>query len=114
MPFSEIELKKIDNLVGGLCRKHSPALHKNELRMEYAVDGFDVTIFECRPRWDQPEVWLQIPTAKIKFTRSTGEWELYWHKSNGKWMNCDSLAPTKDLLVLVNQIDLDPHRIFFG
>ena len=44
MSFSEIELKKIDNLVGGLCRKRSSVLFRNELRFEYAIDGHNVII----------------------------------------------------------------------
>ena len=114
MSFSEIERKKIDHLVGGLCRKHSSALLKNELRMEYAVEGFDVTIFECRLRSDQPDVWLQTPIARIQFAQSTSEWTLYQYKSSGTWLTYDPLSPNRDLLVMVNQIDLDPHHIFFG
>lgn len=114
MPFSEIELKKIDNLVGGLCRKRSPTLLKHEIRTEHSINGYDVVVFECRPKWDAPDVWLQIPFAKIKFTRSTSEWKLYWHRSNGKWDVYESFHPTKDLLELVNEIDNDPFHVFFG
>lgn len=114
MSFSEIELKKIDNLVGGLCRKHSPVLLRNELRMEYAIDGYNVLILECRPHWDNQSEWMQNPIAKIKFTRKTAEWTLYWQRANGKWISYEPRPTTKDLLLLVNEVDEDPLHTFFG
>jgi hypothetical protein len=44
MAFSEIELKKIDKLVGGLCRKRSPSHLKDEFSFEYRVKGHDVLV----------------------------------------------------------------------
>lgn len=55
MAFSEIELKKIDNLVGTMCRDRIPAHIKNELELIYRTKGYDVTLFEKRPDWDDPE-----------------------------------------------------------
>ena len=114
MSFSEIELKKIDNLVGGLCRKRSSVLFRDELRYEYAIDGYNIIISECRPRWDNQAEWMQNPFAKIKFTRKTSDWTLYWQRANGKWLAYEPIAPTKELLVLVNEVDTDPLHTFFG
>jgi hypothetical protein len=82
--------------------------------MEYLIDGYAIQVFECRPRWDDPAVWLQIPIAKIRFTRKTSEWQLYWHRANGKWMNYEPLLPSRDLVRLVNEIDTNPYGTFFG
>lgn len=54
MSFSEIELKKIDNLVGALCEKRSPAHLRNTVRLEYRLKGHDVEVFEHRPHWREP------------------------------------------------------------
>ena len=54
MAFSEIELKKIDNLIGGLCRKRSPSHLKDEFSLEYRVKAHDVVVYEQRPHWRDP------------------------------------------------------------
>jgi len=113
MPFSEIELKKIDNLVGGLCRKHTSALHKNELRIEYGIEGGAVVVFASRPHANESNLWLKIPVAQMRFARETGEWTLFWVGASGNWINDETLHPTQDLLVLVSQVDLDPHHLMF-
>jgi len=51
MALSELELKQIDQVVGGFCRKRSPPHLKDKLRLEYSIKGQDVVIFERRPRW---------------------------------------------------------------
>lgn len=65
MAFSEIELKKIDNVVGRMCRERVPAHIKNELELIYRVKGHDVTVLEKRPAWDDPGETMEIPVAKL-------------------------------------------------
>jgi hypothetical protein len=48
--FSELDLKRIDKIVGGFCRRLSPPEHAHELRTAYEVDGHAVTIFEERAK----------------------------------------------------------------
>lgn len=42
MAFSEVELKKIKQTVGKMCRKRSPAHLKDTLQLEYSVNGHEV------------------------------------------------------------------------
>jgi hypothetical protein len=51
MAFSEIELKLIDRILGGLCRRRNRPEFKDELSLEYKVEGHDVIVFERRPRY---------------------------------------------------------------
>ena len=41
MAFSEIELKRIEQEVGGLCKRRSPTHLKDELSLEYRIKGHD-------------------------------------------------------------------------
>ena len=51
MAFSEIELARIRKTVGALCaRRNRPEL-KDEVTLEYRVEGHDVTVFERRRKW---------------------------------------------------------------
>ena len=45
MVFNDLELKLIDNEIGGLCRKLNQPEYKDELSIEYRIDKHDVVIF---------------------------------------------------------------------
>ena len=48
MAFSELELKRIEKTVGQVCLRRSPAHLKQQLRLEYHVQGHEVLIVERR------------------------------------------------------------------
>ena len=114
MAFSEIELKKIDKFVGGLCRKKTPEKYKNELRFEYRIKVHDVTIYEIRPRWDNPKEITEMDIAKIKFNRTKNNWVLYWKRASGKWELYEPSKNNNDLASLVEVISTDNFGCFFG
>lgn len=113
MGFSEIELKQIDQAVGGMCRRRNRPEFKDELSLEYAVDGHDVVVFERRPRFRGPGV-TDLPCAKLKFVKTTGEWRLYWMRRDLKWHGYEPLPSSDRLDQLVAEIDEDPNCCFFG
>ena len=114
MAFSEIELKRIENLVGDLCRRRSPAEFRDELRLEYKIQGHDVVIFEWRQQYGDQTGFYDTPVAKIKFVRTKNEWRLYWMRADLKWHGYEMLPSSRDLAELVNEIDEDPFAAFFG
>lgn len=114
MAFSEIELRRIDNIVGGLCRRNSPPEHAHQLRTVYEVDGHAIVVFEERPAWDDPARWMRSPVARFRFYRSRGEWKLYWMPSDLKWHEYDPRPMPTDLAKLVAIVDEDKHCAFFG
>ncbi|MHB1326065.1 MAG: DUF3024 domain-containing protein [Thermoleophilia bacterium] len=114
MAFSEIELKKIDNLVGSMCRERIPAHIINDLELIYRINGHDVTLFEKRPDWQDPRETMETPVAKLKFVRTKKEWRLYWQRRDLKWHAYDLLSPSPDFKELVAEIDEDPYCCFFG
>jgi len=114
MAFNEIELKRIDRLVGTMCRERIPAHIKDELELIYRIKGHDVTIFEKRPDWDDPAENMEIPVAKLKYVRTKKEWRLYWQRRDLKWHAYDLLSSGPDLKELVDEIDEDPYCCFFG
>ena len=77
MAFSDLELKRIEQAVGELCRRRSPAHLKDKVRLEYAVKGHEVVIFEHRPKWDNPKERMNSPVAKLKWVGSAQKWRLY-------------------------------------
>lgn len=85
MAFSELELNRIEQIVGAFCRKRSPKRLKDKLRLEYWIRGHEVVISEHRPRWDNPQEWRDSPVAKLRWIRSAQKWRLYWQRVDLKW-----------------------------
>jgi hypothetical protein len=114
MAFSERELRRIEQTVGELCRKRSPAHLKDKLGLEYSVKGNEVVIVERRPKWDDPNEWIESPVAKLKFVRSTNKWRLYWQRADLKWHEYPGQSSSDRISDLVQEIDADPLACFFG
>ncbi len=115
MAFSELELKRIDRAVGGLCRRSTPAAHSDELRFVYETDGHAVTIWEERPPWDgSPGDWSRMGVARFRYFRSRDEWQLYWMRRDLKWHVFDEVEPTPDLGQLVKVVGENWYGCFFG
>jgi hypothetical protein len=114
MAFSEIELKRIDKEVGGLCKRRSPVHIKDKFSLEYSVKVHEVLIYSRRPRWNNPKEWIESGTAKIKYVRTSNVWKLFWQRANGKWVSYKPYSYSKDLKSLIEEIDADQYGCFFG
>lgn len=90
--------------------------HIDEMRVEMDVDARAITILECRPPWREdfgPE-WTRQETARMRYTKSTGVWTLYWPDRNCKFHHYEDLDPTPTIGRLLAEIESDPIRIFWG
>ncbi len=114
MAFSEFELKYIENTVGTLCRKRSPVHLRDKLRIVYVVKGHDVSMYEERPRWDNPRERTTSGIAKFKYIKKQKLWKLYWMRADLKWHLYGAFPESRRLEELVTEVDKDPHGAFFG
>ena len=84
--------------------------------MEADVAERHLTIVECRPSWRAeigPE-WSRFPVARLRFTKSTGLWSLYWRDRNLRFHRYDRLAASPSIEELLMEVDRDPTAIFWG
>lgn len=97
------------------CESNSPAEHAHHLRVEYGVRGKSVTIYECRPPWDDngAEEWTRQPIAQLRYDQQGFLWQLYWADRNDRWHVYDMLEPA-EVKTLLTEIDTDPTCIFWG
>ncbi len=114
MAFSEIELRWIEQEVGGFCKRKCPPQLKDQVSLEYRIKGHAVELFERRPWWDGRPGHVEHSIAKLKFVRTTGEWRIFWMPSDSKWHAYDPTPMPSDLPALVREIDKDPYGCFFG
>jgi hypothetical protein len=64
MAFNELDLRRIERIVGGFCRRRSQPEVADEPRLIYEVDGQSVVISEVRPDWRDPVERMHTPVAK--------------------------------------------------
>jgi hypothetical protein len=114
MAFSDIEIQKIKNEVGGLCSRRTPAHLKDKLRFEYEIEKQNVFIYEVRPVWNNPEEHTKLPFAKLTYVKSRRIWKLYWRRASEKWESYEPKGPDRDLRALIQEIDKDLYGCFFG
>ncbi len=114
MAFSELELQMIEASVGALCRRRSPAELRDKLRLVYEVDGHSITVSEERSDWREPKQRRRTPVARLRYTRTTRLWTLYWMRRDLRWHAYEGAAPRRDLRILVEAVDADEYGAFFG
>lgn len=86
------------------------------IRYELDVTERTVTILECRPPWrpDFGPEWTRFPVARLRYTKTRGEWSLYWRDRNLKFHEYDLAPPTPHVEDLIAEIERDPTSIFWG
>jgi Protein of unknown function (DUF3024) len=88
----------------------------DELRTEVELTRGAATILECRAPWREdfgPE-WTKRGVARLKYTIKSGLWTPYYSDRNGRWHLHDLSGPTKDIRILLDEVDRDPTCIFWG
>jgi hypothetical protein len=95
-------------------RKRIPPDIRDKVTLTFEFRDNSVTLFENRPRWNEPSQWTHSAIAQFRFEPSTGNWTLYCVDRNSKWHIYQGLESTKRFDVLLNEVDHDPTGIFFG
>ena len=116
MAFSEIQLKVIENTVGRMCERRSPAHLKDRKRLTYKVIGtsHSIEVYEERPGWKKTTRWRRMEIAKFRYVRATERWKLYWVRQDLKWQAYEPLPESATIEQLVAEVDRDPCGAFFG
>ena len=52
--------------------------------------------------------------ARLRYTTSRHEWQIYWRDRNLKFHAYDRVPPTTNVEALMAEIDADPTAIFWG
>lgn len=98
------------------CEQRVPPDVLDQLRVDLVVSRGAVTIVERRPPWREgigPE-WTTHGIARLRYTVRSGLWTLYWKDRNARWHRYDLIEPTRDIRVLLDEVDRDPTCIFWG
>ena len=98
------------------ARARVPVQVRDEVRVEVDVADRHLTVVECRAPWrpGTGEEWTRLPIARLRFTKATGLWSLFWRDRNLRFHAYDLAAATPQLDELLAEIDRDPTAIFWG
>jgi len=98
------------------CRARVPERVRDEVRVEVDVAERHLTIVECRPPWraDFGPEWTRFPIARLRYTKATGLWSLYWRDRNLKFHGYGRVPGSVSVGDLLDEVDRDPTAIFWG
>ncbi|MBN2176963.1 MAG: DUF3024 domain-containing protein [Demequinaceae bacterium] len=115
MPTSTLPETDVARIRRWLSPKVPPNL-SDEIRMELDVEPRYVTIYECRPPWraDFGPEWTRFPIARLRYTKATRTWQLYWRDRHLRFHIYDRFPPSNDIEAILKHIDADPTHIFWG
>jgi hypothetical protein len=89
---------------------------RDQIQVEADIADGHVTIVECRAPWtaDDGAEWTRFPIARLRYTKSTRLWSLYWRDRNSRFHAYDRVPATASVDDLLTEIDQDPTAIFWG
>jgi len=75
-----------------------------------------LTIVECRAPWreDYGPEWSRSPIARLRYTRTSKTWALYWRDRNQRFHAYNRIGPSANIDEVLAEIDRDPTGIFWG
>ncbi len=80
---------------------------RDEVRVESDVAERHLTIVECRPPWlaDFGSEWTRFPIARLRYTKATRLWSMYWRDRNLKFHEYDRLPASASVEELLAEVD---------
>ena len=117
MAFDDEEVTRAQQAVEEFMdRRRPPAEIRDELDLDYRIDGDDqtVAIFEVRPHWRDPDEEVESPVAKMKYVKTRDIWKLYWVRGDGNWHKYDRAAEVGSLDKALEIVDDDEYHCFWG
>ena len=72
----------IDPATGRQEESITAVLRMDELKVEADVADRHVTIVEVRLPWGGVGEHTRFPIARLRYTRTTGQWSIYWRDHN--------------------------------
>jgi hypothetical protein len=98
------------------CEQRVPEHIRDQVRVECDVAPRHLTIVETRLPF-HPNMgpdWTRFPIARLRYTKTTGMWELFSHDRSLKFHRYDALPPSPRVDDLLAEIERDPTMIFWG
>lgn len=115
MGFSELEIANIKDTINKFLIKRRPPLQvRDQVDLSYKIVKNSIQILEIRPQWDNPKIINETPIAKTTFNTSENCWEVFWMRSDSRWLRYDPNPKVKSLDSFLSIVDKDEYCCFWG
>jgi len=114
MALSKENRARISEILSAYCVLRCPAKFKDKVRLGFKFRGNSVTLFEERPTFTRPDIWVDIVVAQFRFDPKSKLWTLYWADRNSRWLRYWDLDPSKEFNDLLAEVEADPSGAFWG
>ncbi|WP_028658675.1 DUF3024 domain-containing protein [Nocardioides insulae] len=110
MALPETDLHRIHKW----ARERVPEHLWPELKVEADASDRHVDIVEVRPNWTGQGDPTRFPIARLRYTKTTGVWTIYWRDRNLKFHEYTRKPPTENVQDLLDYIATSGDPIFWG
>ncbi len=110
----ENEIEIIEVMEGYLINARPPEEIRDELDINYKIEGQNIVVFEIRPVWNNPNIKMECNIAKTTFVKNENTWKIFWFMSDMKWHGYKPTPKVNSLKEFVKIIEEDKHGCFWG
>ena len=110
MPLPETEQHRVSKLFKAFIEKRVPPHARDQVKLVCKVVGNRVVLSECRPYYNDPSTWSEMPIAQFEYDVEAKAWSLYAYDRNDK----RKLYSKGQLEQLIQEVDKDATGIFWG
>lgn len=98
------------------CESRVPERARHQVRVECEVAQRHLTIIERRAPWrgEDGTEWTRFPIARLRYTKTSRTWSLYWRDRNLRFHDYDLLQPSASVEDMLAELERDPTGIFWG
>ena len=114
MALSDLQKTSITKQLTAYCKPHPRPEVRRQLRYSFQIGVSDVVLYEERPRFDRPSVWLRHDIAKFRWVQSKRVWHLYCQFRDLKWRSFEPRPTARTFDELLAEVEADRTCIFFG
>lgn len=108
------EIEIIEVMEGYLVNARPPEDIRDEIDINYVVDGQSVTVIEIQPDWQDNLKKIERPIAKATWIKATSNWKIFWMRGDLKWHAYEPRPTAKNLKIFVKVLEEDDHGCFWG
>jgi len=114
LPLPELLRKSVEKRLAEYCQARIPDHVKDKIRLTFEFRGNNLTLFENRPYFLDPNTWTKSKVAQFRFDPKRKLWSLFCCDRNDRWHNYTYAEPANSLESLIMALDEDEAGIFWG
>ena len=114
MAMPQLLQKQVEKLLSTFCKSRVPSWLKEELRLDFAIEGEAATVYQEHRRCQGSCEWFRFPLAQFRYSTELNQWTLHHPGKVQRWELYLNIKPSLNLSRLIKEVDTDPLGLFWG